>query len=57
MLGDVAPLAQIAAVKREYGGYLLVDEAHSVGVLGKSGRGMAEQAGVEDDVDFIIGTF
>lgn len=57
MLGDIAPLAEIAAVKREHGGYLLVDEAHSVGVLGGSGRGTAEHAGVEGDVDFIIGTF
>jgi 8-amino-7-oxononanoate synthase len=57
MLGDVAPLADIAAVKREYGGYLLVDEAHSMGALGDTGRGAAEAAGVEADVDFIVGTF
>ena len=57
MLGDVAPLAEIAAVKREYGGYLLVDEAHSMGAMGKTGRGAAEAAGVEADVDFIVGTF
>ena len=57
MLGDVAPLQEIAAVKREYGGYLLVDEAHSMGVLGESGRGAAQAAGVEADVDFTVGTF
>ena len=57
MLGDVAPLAEIAAVKREYGGYLLVDEAHSMGAMGATGRGAAEAAGVEDDVDFFVGTF
>jgi 8-amino-7-oxononanoate synthase len=57
MLGDVAPLREIAAVKREYGGYLLVDEAHSMGVLGDSGRGAAQAAGVEADVDFTVGTF
>ena len=57
MLGDVAPLQEIAAVKREYGGYLLVDEAHSMGVLGDSGRGAAQAAGVEDAVDFTVGTF
>ncbi|MCX2977965.1 serine palmitoyltransferase [Candidatus Marimicrobium litorale] len=57
MLGDVAPLKEIAAVKREYGGYLLVDEAHSMGVLGQTGRGAAQAAGVEDDVDFSVGTF
>jgi 8-amino-7-oxononanoate synthase len=57
MIGDTAPLKEIAAVKRELGGYLLVDEAHSMGVLGEHGRGLAEAAGVEDDVDFVVGTF
>ncbi|MDB5481903.1 MAG: bioF [Caulobacteraceae bacterium] len=57
MLGDTAPLKEIAAVKRETGAYLLVDEAHSLGVLGRTGRGLAEAAGVEADVDFIVGTF
>jgi 8-amino-7-oxononanoate synthase len=57
MLGDTAPLKEIAAVKRETGAYLLVDEAHSLGVLGETGRGLAEAAGVEADVDFIVGTF
>ena len=57
MLGDQAPLADIAEVKRKYGGILLVDEAHSLGMLGEHGRGVAEAAGVEDDVDFIVGTF
>ena len=57
MIGDTAPLKEIAAVKRELGGYLLVDEAHSMGVLGDHGRGLAEAAGVEADVDFVVGTF
>ena len=57
MLGDSAPLAEIAAVKRETGAMLLVDEAHSLGVLGEGGRGLSEAAGVDDDVDFIVGTF
>tara|TARA_R110002072_G_scaffold127330_1_gene264613 strand:- start:44339 stop:45541 length:1203 start_codon:yes stop_codon:yes gene_type:complete len=57
MLGDVAPLQEIAAVKREYGGYLFLDEAHSMGVLGETGRGAAQAAGVEADVDFFAGTF
>jgi 8-amino-7-oxononanoate synthase len=57
MLGDRAPLAEIAAVKKRYGAYLLVDEAHSLGVLGENGRGLAEETGVEQDVDFIVGTF
>ena len=57
MLGDKAPLAEFAAVKREYGAYLVVDEAHSLGVLGENGRGLAEEAGAEADADFIVGTF
>ena len=57
MLGDRAPLAQIVAVKERYGAYLLVDEAHSLGVLGANGRGLAEAAGVEEGVDFVVGTF
>ena len=57
MLGDRAPLAEIAAVKRECGGVLLIDEAHSLGMLGKNGRGVAEEDGIESDVDFIVGTF
>ncbi len=59
MLGDSAPLAEIAAVKREAGDnvYLLVDEAHSLGVLGETGRGKCQADGVEADCDYIIGTF
>lgn len=59
MLGDSAPLAEIAAVKREAGEgvYLLVDEAHSLGVLGATGRGKCQEAGVEADCDYIVGTF
>lgn len=57
MLGDRAPLAEIVDLKLRYGAYLVVDEAHSLGVLGARGRGLAEEAGVEADVDFVIGTF
>lgn len=57
MLGDRAPLADLAAVKERYGAYLLVDEAHSLGVLGEHGRGGAEEADVEAAVDFVVGTF
>ena len=57
MLGDRAPLREFVEVKRKHGAYLLVDEAHSLGVLGDHGRGLAEEQGVEDDVDFVVGTF
>ena len=57
MLGDSAPLREIAAVKREMGATLIVDEAHSLGTRGKNGRGVCEDAGVENEVDFIVGTF
>jgi 8-amino-7-oxononanoate synthase len=57
MRGERAPLEDIADVKREHGGYLMVDEAHSLGVLGERGRGLAEEAGVLGDADFIVGTF
>ena len=57
MQGDQAPLGEIAALKKTYGFTLLVDEAHSLGVLGDHGRGAAEAQGVEDAVDFVVGTF
>ena len=57
MLGDSAPLKEIVAVKKEYGAYLMVDEAHSLGVMGAKGRGLCEQDDVEKDCDFIVGTF
>jgi 8-amino-7-oxononanoate synthase len=57
MMGDRAPLGEIVDIKRRYGASLLVDEAHSLGVLGEHGRGLAEEAAVEDGVDFITGTF
>ncbi|MEX2649385.1 MAG: aminotransferase class I/II-fold pyridoxal phosphate-dependent enzyme [Alphaproteobacteria bacterium] len=57
MLGDKAPLAAFAEAKRRHGAYLMVDEAHSMGVLGRTGRGLAEEAGCEADVDFVVGTF
>jgi 8-amino-7-oxononanoate synthase len=57
MLGDRAPLPEIVEIKNRYGSLLLVDEAHSLGVLGAKGRGLAEETGVMDQVDFITGTF
>ena len=57
MLGDVAPLAEMVAVAKKYGAMVLVDEAHSMGFIGENGRGVVEDVGAMDDVDFIIGTF
>ncbi|MEL7739464.1 aminotransferase class I/II-fold pyridoxal phosphate-dependent enzyme [Citromicrobium bathyomarinum] len=57
MLGDVAPLKEMIRVSKEAGAMVLVDEAHSMGFIGEHGRGVAEDQGVLDDVDFVIGTF
>lgn len=57
MLGDTAPLADFVEVKKRHGAWLLVDEAHSFGCFGAHGRGLAEEQGVEDEVDFVVGTF
>ena len=57
MLGDVAPLKEMVRIAKENGAMVLVDEAHSMGFIGENGRGVAEEVGVIDDVDFIIGTF
>ncbi len=57
MLGDIAPLKEMVAVAKKYGAMVLVDEAHSMGFIGEHGRGVAEDQGVIDDVDFVIGTF
>lgn len=57
MMGDRAPLADFIEVKKRHGFQLLVDEAHSFGVLGPHGRGLADEAGLEDEVDFVVGTF
>jgi 8-amino-7-oxononanoate synthase len=55
--GDVAPLRDIVDVCRAHGAYLLVDEAHSLGTYGQSGLGCAEDQGVLEHVDFLVGTF
>jgi 8-amino-7-oxononanoate synthase len=57
MEGDIAPLPDILEVCKKYGARLMVDDAHGIGVLGKTGRGTAEDFGVEEDVDIIMGTF
>ncbi|PTR15043.1 serine palmitoyltransferase [Nitrosospira sp. Nsp2] len=57
MLGDRAPLAEIVRLKTAYKSTLLLDEAHSLGVLGRIGQGLVEETGLIDEVDFITGTF
>lgn len=57
IMGDCAPLKEIVEIKQRYGAYLMVDEAHSMGIYGDHGRGLVEADGVADHVDFIIGTF
>ena len=57
MFGDTAPLKGFVDIKRKHNAFLYVDEAHSLGVFGDHGRGLAEQEGVAHDVDFIVGTF
>ncbi|HUE45616.1 MAG TPA: aminotransferase class I/II-fold pyridoxal phosphate-dependent enzyme [Aestuariivirgaceae bacterium] len=57
MLGDRPPLADFVEVKRKHGFELLLDEAHSFGVLGPNGRGLADEAGLEDECDYVVGTF
>ncbi len=57
MDGDIAPLARIIEVKRRHNAMLFVDEAHSLGVLGPSGRGIAEHCGINrGDAEFWMGT-
>jgi 8-amino-7-oxononanoate synthase len=57
MEGDVAPLPEIVALSKRYGARLMVDEAHSFGVLGERGAGTCELFGVEGDVDLRMATF
>ena len=57
MEGDVGPLAEIAELAKSYGARMMVDEAHSVGVLGARGTGATELFGIEDKVDLRMGTF
>jgi len=55
--GDVAPLKEIYDLVKKYDAYLMVDDAHGIGVLGKTGRGAMEDAAVLNKVDLITGTF
>ena len=58
MDGDVADLNYLAQLKTQFPNtYLYVDEAHAIGVYGKNGLGIAEQANVIADIDLLVGTF
>lgn len=57
MEGDVAKLPEIVALSKKYNANIYVDEAHSLGVFGKQGRGVCDHFGLTKDVDVIMGTF
>ncbi|MBM2615785.1 pyridoxal phosphate-dependent aminotransferase family protein [Actinoplanes sp. LDG1-06] len=57
MDGDIAPLEDLVRLKHRYGAFLLLDESHAIGVVGKEGRGTASRAGVmADEVDIMTGS-
>ncbi|MGP8231989.1 MAG: aminotransferase class I/II-fold pyridoxal phosphate-dependent enzyme [Methylovirgula sp.] len=57
MDGDIVDLARLVEIKERYNCWLLVDEAHSIGVLGQDGRGLCEHTGVDPaQIDIIVGT-
>jgi 8-amino-7-oxononanoate synthase len=57
MEGDIANIPEIVRLAKQYGVEVMVDEAHSLGVLGKNGAGAAEASGFVDDVGILMGTF
>ena len=57
MEGDIAPLPDICKIARENGARLMVDDAHSIGVLGPKGNGTAAHFDLVDQVDITMGTF
>ena len=57
MEGDIVNLPKVVELAKAYGARLMVDDAHGIGVLGKTGRGTAEHFGLEDEVDIIMGTY
>ena len=57
MEGDVCNLPEICDLARKYKASVMVDEAHSIGVFGKGGRGVCDHFGLTDEVDLIMGTF
>src|ERR1700744_1235283 len=57
MEGDIVKLPEIVEIAEEYGANIMVDDAHSLGVIGVKGAGTASHFGLTDDVDLIMGTF
>lgn len=57
MEGDIVNLPEVVALARKYNARVMVDDAHGIGVLGKTGRGTAEHFGLEKEVDLIMGTY
>ncbi len=57
MEGDIINLPEVVGLAKKYGARLMVDDAHGIGVLGKTGRGTAEHFGLEKEVDLIMGTY
>ncbi len=57
MTGDICDLPRLVEIKNKYGARLMVDDAHALGVLGKTGAGTAEYFDLIDEVDIISGTF
>ncbi len=55
--GEIVDLPKLNEIAKKYNGRLLIDDAHSVGVIGKGGRGTASEFGLEDQVDMTMGTF
>ena len=56
MDGDFAPLREIVALKKKYGAWLMVDEAHATGLYGANRRGLADELGVSDRIEIQMGT-
>jgi 7-keto-8-aminopelargonate synthetase-like enzyme len=57
MEGDIVNLPHVVKLARKYGARLMIDDAHGIGVLGKTGRGTTEHFGLESQVDLIMGTY
>jgi 7-keto-8-aminopelargonate synthetase-like enzyme len=57
MEGDIAKLPEIIQIAKKHNARIMIDDAHSIGVLGENGRGTASHFKLEKDVDLIMGTF